>query len=134
MKKYLTKITAFSLAFLVLFSTFSFTVEAHYCGDFIVDISYTGEAEVCKTDMTNDLSIAMKDCCSDEQHKIEGQDELQVNSDKQLDFSKQFFLTSFLTSYKSLFVTKDFVKIYHKNPYPPDTDKNFLVLYQTFLI
>jgi len=33
MKNIFKHITAFVLAFIVLFSTFSFTVDMHYCGD-----------------------------------------------------------------------------------------------------
>tara|TARA_R110002049_G_C8845587_1_gene536818 strand:- start:160 stop:564 length:405 start_codon:yes stop_codon:yes gene_type:complete len=134
MKKIITKITSFVLAFLVLFSTFSFTVDTHYCGDFIVDVSYTGEAEVCKTDMANDLSLNMKDCCSDEQQKIEGQDELQVSSHPKFDFKNQLFFTSFIISYQNIVFNKTIQKDFSKEDSPPDFHSNFQVLYQSFLI
>ena len=43
MKEFLVKISSFLLAFLVLISTFSFTVDSHYCGDFLIEVSFTGE-------------------------------------------------------------------------------------------
>ncbi|WCC42067.1 hypothetical protein PJJ26_11540 [Tenacibaculum finnmarkense] len=52
MNQLFTKIATIILALLVLISTFSFTVEKHYCGDFLVDISYLGEADNCGTLVT----------------------------------------------------------------------------------
>ena len=77
MKKQSFNITSISLAFLVLLSTFSFTVEKHYCGDFLMDVSYVGHAEGCGMEKDASLKNNKKPCCKDEVHKIEGQDELQ---------------------------------------------------------
>lgn len=134
MKDTFTKITSFLLAFLVLLSTFSFTVESHYCGEVLIDSSLTGHAEVCKSDLKADLSIEMKDCCSDEVHKIEGQDELQHLKFDDLDFSKQQFITSFLTSYQNLFLEKKSEKEFYNDISPPDIPLNYQVIYQSFLI
>lgn len=49
MKQFLSKIVSSVLALLVLFSTFSFTVEKHYCGDYLVDVSYLGKADTCNS-------------------------------------------------------------------------------------
>ena len=35
------------MALLVLFSTFSFTLASHYCGDVLVDSSLFGKVETC---------------------------------------------------------------------------------------
>ena len=47
MKTYLLKIASSLMALFVLFSTFSFTVEKHYCGEFLMDVSFTGAADNC---------------------------------------------------------------------------------------
>ena len=47
MKKLVFKIASFLLAVLVCLSTLSFTVDKHYCGDFLVDVSFTGDASDC---------------------------------------------------------------------------------------
>ena len=62
------KITSMLMAFVVLFSTMSFTIDMHYCGDTLVDTSVFGKAHSCgmemkKTDSTSDRSIAKKNCC-----------------------------------------------------------------------
>ncbi|WP_299669601.1 hypothetical protein [uncultured Polaribacter sp.] len=134
MKRIITKITSLLLAFLVLFSTFSFTVATHYCGDFIIAISFTGETEVCEDDMIDELSIKMKDCCSEEIQKIEGQDELQVNSSEKFDFKKQQFVTAFFISYKDVFVKTENNKWVYTDFSPPDILFNHQVSYQSFLI
>ena len=81
MKKLVFKIASISLAFLVLFSTLSFTVEKHYCGDFLVDVAYVGHADGCGMEMDARSKTTKKSCCKDELHKIEGQDELQQSAD-----------------------------------------------------
>ncbi|WP_088324043.1 HYC_CC_PP family protein [Polaribacter tangerinus] len=134
MKNVITKITSLFLALLVLISTFSFTVESHYCGDYLIDISFTGDAEVCKNDVKTTSSKQMKDCCSDEVLKIEGQKELQKLSFYELDFSKQQFVVAFTISYTSLFVPKSEGEKLYQHFYPPDNQSDFQVLYQSFLI
>lgn len=134
MKRVFTKITSLVLAFLVLFSTFSFTVETHYCGDFLMDISFTGNAENCGMKMEQKATTKKKNCCKDEIHKIEGQDKLQQFSELKLNFEKQQFLTAFLISYTDLFVEKITKNTFYKDSSPPDISKDYQVLYQSFLI
>ncbi|AUC85379.1 hypothetical protein CW731_08805 [Polaribacter sp. ALD11] len=134
MKISITKITSFLLAFLVLFSTFSFTVESHYCGDSLIAVSFTGEADVCKSDITNDSSIKTKDCCSDEVHKIEGQKELQQYSKNKISFQKQQFLATNIISYQTLFVGNKATKVNYNSLFLPDKPLDYQVLYQSFLI
>lgn len=134
MKKSLKKITSTVLALLVLFSTFSFTVESHYCGDFLMDISFTGEADNCGMEMEQKAAKKKKNCCKDEIHKIEGQDELQVKSELKLSFEKQQFTTAFLISYQDLFAEKTSKNTSYKDFSPPDIPINHQVLYQSFLI
>ena len=112
MKQFLTKISSFTLAFLVLFSTFSFTVDTHYCGDFLVDISFTGESDACG--MSMEKISEKKNCCKNEVHQIEGQDTLQTNKD--------------------LFVEVDTENNFYKNFSPPDFSFDYQISYQSFLI
>lgn len=51
MQRQVVKISSFLLVLIVLFSTFSFTIEKHYCGDFLVDVSFTGKADGCGMEM-----------------------------------------------------------------------------------
>ena len=134
MKQLFIKISSFILAFLVLFSTFSFTVEKHYCGDFLVDVSFTGEAEGCGMQVDAVKSAKNKNCCKDEIQKIEGQDELQSNKFDKLTFEKEQLLTAFVISYKDLFVEVESKNNFYKDFSPLDIPLDFQVLYQTFLI
>ena len=134
MKPFFSKIASVSLAFLVLFSTFSFTVEKHYCGDFLVDVSYLGETEGCGMEMDSIDAVKKKNCCKDEVENIEGQDELQQSSNIKLDFKNQQFLTAFLVSYQDVFIKKESKKIGDTTFSPPDKLLDYQVLYQTFLI
>lgn len=134
MKKFLKKSTSTVLALLVLFSTFSFTVESHYCGDFLMDISFTGEADNCGMEMEQKTATKKKKCCKDEIHTIEGQDELQTNAELKLDFQKQQFLVSYFISYQNLFLEKNIRNTFYKDFSPPDIPIDHQVLYQSFLI
>lgn len=131
MKSYLLKIASLTLALLVLFSTFSFTVEKHYCGDFLMDVSFTGDADDCGMEME---TMKKKKCCKDEIHHIEGQDELQQFSIDNFDLEKQQFVAAFLISHKDLFIKDESKNKICKDFPPPDNPKDFQVLYQSFLI
>ena len=132
MKQFLTKISSFTLAFLVLFSTFSFTVDTHYCGDFLVDISFTGESDACG--MSMEKISEKKSCCKNEVHQIEGQDTLQTNKIENITFENQQFLGAFFIAYKDLFVEVDTENNFYKNFSPPDFSFDYQISYQSFLI
>jgi hypothetical protein len=134
MKSFLIKIASSFTAILVLLSTFSFTVEKHYCGDFLVDVSFIGSADDCGMKMETTLISKTKDCCKNEVHKIEGQDELQQSSDFKFDFKNQQFLTAFFISHKDLFIDSQSNKTNYKDFSPPEIPSDYRVLYQVFLI
>ena len=91
MKSIFIKITSALLAFLVLFSTLSFTVESHYCGGFLMDISVIGEANDCGMKVEQTMAAEKINCCKDEVIITEGQDELHPVSFDTLNFEKQQF-------------------------------------------
>ena len=95
-----------AMAFVVLFSTMSFTVNMHYCGDTLVETAIFQKAKGCGMEMekpsTEGCSITKKNCCNDEQLAIEGQDELQIHFDK-VSFEQQVFIASFVYTYSNLF-------------------------------
>jgi hypothetical protein len=134
MKEFLVKISSFLLAFLVLISTFSFTVDSHYCGDFLIEVSFTGETECCGMKMDTTSKIKKKNCCKDEVQKIEGQDELKLTNFDEISFKNQQLLTTFLFSHKDNFSESQSEKIVLKDFPPPEIYENHQVSYQTFLI
>ncbi len=138
MKTGFQKITSLLLACLVLLSTFSFTVEKHYCGRFLVDVAVFSKAKDCGMEMmdhSDDQNIEMKkkSCCKDEIIVLEGQDELKISFD-QIDFPQQIFLISFLDSFRYLFsLPKEKHLIYEKYS-PPERVIDLLILHETLLI
>ncbi|WP_194768404.1 HYC_CC_PP family protein [Tamlana sp. I1] len=106
MKKVFRKIASLLMAFVVLFSTMSFAVNMHYCGDKLVDASIFHNAETCGMEMNalpvEGCEITKKDCCNDVQVVVDGQDELQVSLDK-ITFEQQLFVASFIYTYINLF-------------------------------
>lgn len=137
MKQFLTKISSFTLALLVLFSTFSFTVEKHFCHGNLVDIAYFGNPEKCgDAHKSCDLPsvIEKNNCCKDEIEKIEGQDEIRTSSFEDLDFETQKFIVSFVTSYVNLFEALHNKVVPHKNYTPPNLKLNFQTLFEVFIL
>lgn len=128
------KISAIILSVLVLFSTFSFNVDKHYCGEFLVDVSFTGEATGCGMEMDSKATTKKKNCCKDETLKIEGQEELQLTSFDKITFEKQQFFTAFVFSYQNLFVEQSRAQSIERIFPPPEIHQNYQVIYQSFLI
>jgi len=128
------------MALLLLFSTLSFSMDMHYCGEHLVDFSLFDKAEGCgMTAVADDapgdctISKAGMDCCTDVQILVEGQDNLKVSFD-QLTNGQQLFLSAFVYSYVNLFES-----IENRSPEaweyaPPPLIRDFQVLHQTFLI
>ncbi|WP_040506511.1 HYC_CC_PP family protein [Gillisia limnaea] len=136
MKKAVQKLLSTTLALLVLFSTFSFTVDKHFCGSILVDKAIFSEAKTCGMDMHSHSEIDLMDednCCSDQNISVEGQDELKI-SFQSLDLNQQLFLTVFTYSYSNLFEGLPQQVIPFKNYTPPLIVKDLPVLNDTFLI
>ncbi|PIA81173.1 hypothetical protein BFR04_15565 [Gaetbulibacter sp. 4G1] len=132
MKLFLHKTFSVLLTLLVLFSTVSFTIEKHYCGDVLVDVSVFVEAEKCEMEALEILQ--KKTCCKDEINVIQGQDELKFSSFDDLEFEQQQFLASFIYSYVNLFEGLSQQIVPHKNYSPPNLVRDIQVLNDTFLI
>jgi hypothetical protein len=132
LKQLLHKTFSVSLSLIVLFSTVSFTIEKHYCGDILVDIAVFAEAEKCGMEA---IEIAQKkSCCKDEIDVVEGQDELKTSSFEDLEFEQQQFLSAYTYSYINGFESLPKQTIPHKDYSPPNLVTNIQVLDQVFLI
>ena len=136
MKQVITKISIIFLALIVLFSTFSFTVEKHYCGDFLVDISYLGEADTCnkKSEDGCETLIKKKKCCKDEVHQIDGQDEIQKVSLEKISFDQAKLFVAFYGSYKLLFQYFEKQPLSYEHYLPPELVYDIQVLHEVFII
>lgn len=135
MKGLLFKISSFLLAFLVFFSTMSFTVDKHFCSEELVDLAIFSEAESCRmeTQGHQDVDSVVEDCCENHQTTVEGQDELANNKDL-LELEQVVFLTTFTFSYINLFIESTEQIGPSKNYNPPLLVQNIHVVNETFLI
>ena len=131
-KLFCHKILAITLSLLVLFSTLSFTVEKHFCGDTLVEIAIFSDVNSCSPN--EDISENKKPCCKDVIDLIEGQDDLIVKTFDDINFSQQLFLTTFV--FTSLMRFEDLSKqdISYKHYKPPIIVEDIQLLHDTFLI
>jgi len=124
------------MAFLVLFSTVSFTVEKHYCGDVLIDAAVFTEAQKCVKEAfeLEQAVLTKKECCKDELEIVKGQDQLKLSKFEDLSLDQQVFVASLFYSYCHLFETVSELNIPHKNYSPPNLILDIQVLDQVFLI
>lgn len=87
MKKVSLHTFSIGMAFLVIFSTLSFTVEKHYCGKSLVGHAIFSSAEKCQSEThscgvegMSHMNMKKDSCCSNKTECITGQDELKLNS------------------------------------------------------
>ena len=119
------------MAILVLFSTVSFTVEKHFCGDNLIDVAIFSKAKKCSENMEQ---TSKKSCCKDEVKVVKGQDELKFSSFEDLDFNQQFLITIFAFTYSNLFESLPKQIIPFKDYSPPNLVADIQVLDQVFII
>lgn len=139
MNSFFHKILAFSMAGIVLFTTMSFTVDFHYCGDSLVDFSVLRSAETCgmdKQQSENDCKneVADKTCCTDKQIVIEGQDDIKKTSFHQLTLEQQIFVASFTYAYINLFDDLDSNIVPFRDYVPPLIIRDIQKIHETYLI
>lgn len=134
-KQSLYKFFSVLLALVVLLSTVSFTIEKHYCGDVLVDISVFAKTEKCGMEMpeVDTCEITKKSCCKDEIDLVQGQDEL-IKTLIDFDVDQQQFIAAFIYSYINLFEGAPKQVIPHKDYSPPNLVKDIHVIDQVFLI
>ncbi|MCX2679135.1 hypothetical protein OOZ15_04205 [Galbibacter sp. EGI 63066] len=123
------------MALIVLFSTLSFTVDMHYCGDSLIDVAVLKPAETCGMvmHMNADKTISENKCCTDEQIVVEGQKELKTSFEK-LSFDQQVFLTAYIFTSLNLFegLKENIIPFQHYTP--PLLVTEILIENETFLI
>jgi len=138
MKKVFIKITALLMTFVVLFSTTSFTLSEHYCGDHLVDRALFSKAESCGMELdkqapTKDCSVKKDNCCNDVLTQFEGQTELKTDTST-LTFKQQSLVASFIITYVNLFEGLEENSIPFKAYSPPFLVKDFQILDELYLI
>lgn len=114
------------MALVVLFSTMSFTISSHYCGENLVDSAIFSKSKTCGMESKNqsiatlkstDCSVTKANCCTEDLKIIIGQDELKINFDK-ISFDQHLFVTSFFHAYYTIFIISEDPSA-SLNEYPP---------------
>ncbi|CAM1354626.1 HYC_CC_PP family protein [Tenacibaculum insulae] len=137
MKKTVHKIAAILMAFVVILSTMSFTIDMHYCGDTLVETAVFKKAKDCGMEMQQtalkNCDIIKKDCCNNVQIAFDSKDEIKPSFEI-LTFKQQQFVASFVYSYVHLF--KDFTttKKYFQEYKPPLVYKEIYKVNELYLI
>lgn len=138
-KGFILQSGAVLMALLVLCASFSFTLNKHFCGEFLVDSSWFVEADTCglamddHSDSHHDHSRFEGDCCEDLTVFFGGQKELK-NTITDITFDQQVFLLTFMYSRALLFQPVNSGKMIFLEYSPPPLIQDFPILNQTFLI
>ena len=131
------KISTTLLSFIVLFSSMSFAIDEHYCGNNLMDVSYFGDADNCGSEEvtmnSSSSSVKQNNCCKDETTLLESSifnKEKFINL-QHVDAEVLFFkANSYLGTYKDIAIEIE----YYTDFSPPDIAQDFQVLHQVFLI
>lgn len=137
MKEAVKKISAFILSFIVLLSSMSFTIDKHYCGGELMDVSYFGEADGCNMDHIEDVTsyqtVKENSCCVDEIQIIESttfdKEKLTKVTQKNIEFAF-VYAYSYIDIFNEVLLDKEWYKDFS----PPDIEEDKQVLFQSFLI
>ena len=126
-----------AMAFVVLFSKMSFTVNMHYCGGTLVETAIFQKVKGCGMEMekpsTEGCSITKKNCCDDKQLAIEGQDELQLQVDN-ITFEQHLFIASFVYTYINFFEGLENNVSSYEEYKPPLVIRRIYKIDETYLI
>ncbi len=138
MKKAIHKATSFLMALVVLFSTMSFTISSHYCGETLVATSLFRNVESCGMEkamatLPSGCSLSKPDCCKNEEIAMKGQDELKITFDK-ISLDQQIFVAAFIHTYVNLFPSIEDAKPSLKAYPPPLIVRQLFKLDETYLI
>jgi hypothetical protein len=126
------------LAVLIVLSTTSFTIQKHFCGDFLIDSAVFSAVEKCSkepcSNSDDSTNFTPPDCCNDVADVVQGQDVLITKSFDDLEYTQQVFLLAFSVSYINLFQPLSEYYIPHQYYSPPKLVTDTQVCHQVFLI
>lgn len=144
MKQLIHKTISLFLALVVLLSSFSFTINKHYCKGEIVNTTFFVNADNCEMNINvvcenTDFSIKMKSkiqqepCCKNTSELIQGNDNNQQAQEFKLAIPQVEFLTTFIYTFINNFEETLNVSTYVTYK-PPLVLKNRQTLFQIFRI
>ncbi|WP_196885302.1 HYC_CC_PP family protein [Aureivirga sp. CE67] len=140
MKSAIIKIASSFLAFVVLLSTVSFTVEKHFCGGELASVSFFANADKCemesleKSENSVCHEVSKKSCCEDEISKLKATNTDTQCNHENIKLPKLDFVAPFLYTFVFNFEEKRIEIIPNKKQESPPLTKDRPVLFQTFLL
>ena len=127
MKEILYKSLHVLMAFFVLASTLSWTVDKHICMGRVVSISVFEKAQGCDMAMES-----TKSCCENESFTIQGQEDLKLSL-TEIDFEPVLFVaTAEYDEFAEAAICEGHAQLFLYDP--PPLLENKLILQQRFLI
>ena len=130
------------LAFTVLFSTLSFSVDKHVCMGEVTNTSYFSDADSCGMIMElEDCTLenltydkVQKEKCCDDIHELIPGNQTEQQALQGFEFDELQFVLAFSYTYRNLYEDKTDKTHFISHSPPPLVGKDINVLYQTFLI
>ena len=136
MKSFFNQILSVLMAIVVLVSTMSMTVSAHYCGNILVDKTIMKPAQKCAmhdAPSQHENEDKHNSCCDDEVEIIKGQDQLKLQS-TDFELPQSIFVQALVyTFFVFPFLQTDTNPNFYAYP-PPLYQADFHALYQVYLI
>ena len=130
------KIFSMVLALLVFLSTFSFKMQAHFCGSKMVDVAVFSKVKSCCDLLKNtavQFQFTNENCCSNKVISVDGLKQFKVVPlSVELPVEKNFIAPPIFNAES---VTNTYsVEGYLHNYAPPNREFNFQIQHQVFLI
>ena len=137
MKSLIHKFVSINMALLLLLTTTSFSIAAHFCGDDIVNIALNSDAQSCAMqDADPEMHDLMRDmgCCDDKHIVSDSDDDLQKTA-FEFSFDQLVFITAFTHSYHTLFdLEANSSSTHWIKESPPLLGRDLFLLHDSFLI
>ena len=108
MKKKSHKVFSVLMALVVLITTMSFTVDAHFCGESLIDFNFFSSAQKCEKELNPEFStcenslISENSCCTNQKIIKEASDELKISL-YNFTLEQQFFVAVLFSTYFNFF-------------------------------
>jgi len=131
------------LAFVVLFTSTGFAIDMHYCQNELKSVSFFGEAESChseaiKSECPNHKGMMMEqeddDCCHNETILVESDNDLLSMDFADLSTHQVHFIVAYVHHFIAPIVVAPTIAKHFILAEPPPPERDFQVLFQSFLI